>query len=90
MSTWLTNDPVAAGVLETVAARNDVDHKTLYAWGETLGEERFYALLRDETGDVETFFVALVSDEEIPEDLVNYDRNVGPAVDRIEDAWTAS
>ena len=92
-ASWPYNDVVATGVLDTVVARRDTEAYRVYEWASKLGKDRFYEILADGTGDAEVFFVELAEQDDAKDfdydEKVNYDRNVGPAVDRIEDAFTA-
>ena len=88
MQDAILDDVVVAGVVNTVAARRDLDESVVIAWADEIGSERFYSLLNDSTGDVEAFFVALANGEDV--DDFPYDKTIGPAVDRIEDAFADS
>jgi hypothetical protein len=80
------DDIVATGVLDTVAARLDHDPESLYHWAFELERNRFYEILNDHDGEARVFFVALAGGADV--DDIDYDRRVGPKVDRIEDAYT--
>lgn len=94
-----TDHTVAAGVLETIEARTGIELADLNAWAAEIGPEQFELLLADSSGDANEFFYALAEagDEGISEDEMeelggqdSYDRYVGPAVSRIEDAYLAA
>lgn len=88
---WHFNDTVAALVLDTV--RDRTGDEAVYAWAESVGEKRFYELLNDHTGDVAAYFEALNEDpdgEEMLElEYTSYNGIIGPAIDRIENAFTS-
>jgi hypothetical protein len=91
------DDSVAAGVLETVEERIEADREELNRWAEEAGVDGFYEILDDRTGDAAAFFAALaVADDpdDDPTDEIGgqsaYEKHVGPAVDRIEEAFLDS
>jgi hypothetical protein len=89
-TSWPHGDIVAEGVLNTVSDRRDVKREVLYTWAAKRGKGAFYAILADESGFVQEFCEWLATpgddfDDEMDPDT--YARYVGPAIDRIEDAY---
>ena len=87
---WPQDDVVARGVLQTVSDRWDEIPGIAFAWAEMVGSDRFYEILADESGDVETYFVALAEHGNEGVKEFDYDRIVRPAIDRVEDAYADS
>lgn len=85
MTEWPDNDVVAQGVLDTVAARLDITPDSVYEWAGFAGSEWFYTLL--DSIEAEDYFAALADNDTGDYPDVNYEHHVGPAVDRVEDAY---
>src|SRR4051812_43643640 len=84
---------VIAGVVSTIAERGGYTEEVLTRWVAGLGEERFFALLGSDTA--RDYFARLQDDPQGGYVLLGeggdvlYAREIGPAVDRVEDAWLA-
>ena len=87
---WPQDDVVARGVLQAVSDRWVENPGVAFAWAERIGSDRFYEVLADTTGDVEAYFVALAEQGNEGVKEFDYDRNVRPAVDRVEDSYAGT
>lgn len=79
------------GVLQTIHDRQEGDFPALVEWFNEIGPVRYGEILRDESGVVEWYFDGLADDNahSAVEDYPGYDREVGPAVDRVSAAYQA-
>lgn len=105
------DDPVIEGVLNCIYDRGEGDYDDVAAWVREIGEERFHAILRDDSGDVAEYFQAQAEagdsfdeqewageipfDESDPDDEgcdidFMWQQYIGPAVDRVADAYMAA
>lgn len=83
---WPEDDVTAMGVLNTIADRRDLKASVVYQRArESALEEQFDEVLEDEYGNVESYFLALSVSESDEMLAYDYDKQIGPAVDRVED-----
>lgn len=81
------------GLLRTIHDRQEGNFPALVEWYNEIGPVRYGEILRDDSGVVDWYFDTMVEwgddARSAVEDYPGYDREVGPAVDRVSSAYQA-